>query len=176
MSRRKYIKLSPKQKDEIRRLTQLANRRIKAADRAYKKKGLQVLPRDVVGKYQVKEKWHTKNTPISRSIKFTSQKEYRRKLHELRQFEHMRPGIKEYSEVQRNKTKQAIESSLGMDVPGNLEKKIDKMSAPELSRFWDRYSEKASKLGLKYSSEQAMQETLNEVMGDDIGQLISIAG
>lgn len=166
----KYVKLTASQKDEIRRLTQLANRRIKAAERAYSKAGQDVLPREVVGKYQTKESWNTKATPISRSVKFETQEDYRRQLQFLRSFEMEKPGIKEYTSIQREKTAQAIETSLGTDIPDSLQKKIDKLSAPELSQFWKRFSEKASQLGIKYSSQQAMEDTMNELYPEDIEQ------
>jgi len=166
----KHIKLTPSQKDEIRRLTQLANRRIKATERAYRKSGKDVLPGEVAGKHQVKEKWATKNTPISRSVKFESQTDYRQQLNYLRSFEIQRPGIKEYTAKQKEKTAQAIENSLGVDMPDSLQKKIDKMTAPELSGFWNKFSDKASQLGIKYSSQQAMQDTMNELYPEDIEQ------
>src|SRR6185312_2510367 len=95
MSKKKYIDLTAAQKDEIRRLTQLHNRRVKAAERAYAKAGKEILPIEIVGKreLQLKENWHTKTTPLSRSVKFESQKEYRQHLHFLRQTEVNRPGI-----------------------------------------------------------------------------------
>ena len=164
----KYINLSAQQKDEIRRLTQLANRRIKAAERAYRKEGMDVLPTEVVGDFQIKEKWNTKNTPISRSVKFTDQKAYRKQLQFLRSFEVTRPGIKEYTKIQQDKTHQAMESALGQNVPDSLAKKVDNMSAPQLSRFWNTFSNKASKLGVKYSSEGAMQQTLAEFFPEDM--------
>ena len=73
----KYVNLTAQQKDEIRRLTQLANRRIKFAEKEYKRAGGSVLPREVVGDLQIKEKWATPNTPISRSVRFESEKDYR---------------------------------------------------------------------------------------------------
>lgn len=165
---KKHIDLNAAQKEEIRRLTQLANRRIKAAERAYAKEGKTVLPKEVVGDFQIKEKWNTKATPLSRSVKFADQKEYRKHLQFLRSFEVSRPGIKEYTQVQRDKTLDAVRSSLGIDVPKDLEKKISKMSAPKLSEFWNAYSDKASKMGMKYSSEAAMATTLNEFFPEDM--------
>ena len=170
----KNIKLSAEQKDEIRRLTQLANRRIKAAEKAYRKEGMSVLPSDVVGKYQIKEQWNTKNTPISRSVKFEDQKAYRKQLQYLRQFETVRPGIKEYTKVQQEKTKDSIETALGTDVPDSLTKKVDKMTAPELSKFWKSFSDKASKMGVKYASDSAMNQTLSEFFPEDMQSFTNI--
>lgn len=167
----RYIKLSSTQKDEIRRLVQLANRRIKAADRAYRKAGQEILPSDVAGRHQVRERWATKNTPISRSVRFESYEDYQRQLQYLRSFEVSRPGIREYTEVQRDKTLQAVETSLGQEAPTDLQERLSKMSAPELSEFWNRFSDKASKLGMNYSSEAAMQQTLNELYPEDINRV-----
>lgn len=165
-------RLTPSQKDEIRRLTQLANRRIKAAERAYRKEGKMVLPREIVGDYQTKESWATEKTPISRSVVFESREDYLRQLKFLRSFERERPGIKEYTRIQRQKTLEAVESSLGVDVPRDLRTEIMNMSAPQLSDFWNTFSNKASKLGMRYSSEQAMEMTLNEMFPEDIQQIM----
>lgn len=172
MPRQQYYRLNERQKDEIRRLTQLANRRIRAAERAYRKEGKRVLPREVVGPYQIKERWATEKTPISRSVKFRTKEEYLRQLRFLRSFEHERPGIREYTRVQRQKTLEAVQTSLGTDVPKELEERIKNMSAPQLSDFWNTFSEKASKMGIQYSSQQAMEDTLNEVFPEDIEQLL----
>lgn len=164
------IKLSAQEKDEIRRLTQLANRRIRAAQRAYMKEGMDVLPQAVVGKYQVKEQWTTEKNPISRSVKFDNRQDYIKQLQFLRSFEYEKPGIKEYTLIQREKTKQGIATSLG-SLPKTLENKVDKMSAPQLSKFWNTFSDKAAKLGVKYSSGDAMEQTMNEIIEEDIQQL-----
>lgn len=165
------IKLTPKQKDEVRRLTQLANRRIKAAEKAYRKAGHDIVPREVAGRHQIRERWATKSTPISRSVRFEDEQAYRKQLKYLRSFEMEKPGIKEYTRVQRTKTAEAIETSLGQDLPENLQNKLSKMTAPELSEFWNKFSDKASKLGIQYSSEQAMQQTMNEIMPEDLEHL-----
>lgn len=171
--KQQYIELTPAQKDELRRLTQLANRRIKAAERAYRKAGREVLPREVVGDFQIKEQWHTPDTPISRSIKFTSYREFRRHMQMLREFERLRPGIKEYTTVQREKTLIAIESALGVNVPPELEAEILKMSAPQLADFWERFSNKASKMGIKYSSDAVMTDTLQEFFPEDTKNFVA---
>lgn len=168
---RKNISLTPRQKDEVRRLTQLANRRIKAAERAYRREGMVVLPQDVVGHYQIKERWHTPSTPISRSVRFESVQDYRRHLRFLRSFEHMRPGIQEYTRVQREKTLEAVETSLGIDVPGDMQERINKMTAPELARFWNDFSDRASRMGMRYSSQAVMEATLSEYFPEDLDHL-----
>lgn len=164
-----HIELNKAQKEEIRRLTQLANRRIKAAFKVYEKEGMAVVPKDVTGNIQLREQWASDKYAISRSVKFASQKEYREQLHFLRQFEVMRPGIKEYTQVQREKTLAAMETSLGTDVPADMVKKVNKLSAPQLSKFWNSFSDKAVKLGAKYSSNAAMEATLMEFFPEDIG-------
>lgn len=164
----KYIKLSDSQKDEIRRLTQLANRRIRAAAKAYQKEGMEVLPYDIAGHYQIKEQWNTKANPISRSVKFESQRAYRKQLQFLRSFETQKMGIKEYSKVQQDKTILAMETSLGTDVPESLVKKIEKMNAPQLSKFWNTFTDKSIKLAQRYSSNDAMTLTLSELFPEDL--------
>lgn len=172
----KYHKLTASQKEEVRRLTQLANRRIKAAHKAYAKAGKQVAPREVVGHLQIKEDWATKSTPLSRSVKFESEKDYKKHLQFLRSFDPKatraaRPSITEYNVIQRTKTLQAVETSLGMDVPEDLAKKLNKMNAAELGTFWKSFSDKASRLGLKYSSEAAMLASMREIFPEDIAAL-----
>ena len=169
----KYVNLSAQQKDEIRRLTQLANRRIKFAEKEYKRSGGSVLPREVVGDLQIKEKWATPTTPISRSVRFESEKDYRKQLQFLRSFDPKassqgaRPSISQYTLIQRDKTRNAIETSFGQEVSGAINDKISRMTAPQLSEFWNTYSIKSAKLGLKYSSGDAMRQTITEFFPED---------
>jgi len=163
-----HLQLNAAQKEEIRRLTQLANRRIRAAEKTYRKEGLKVLPREVVGEYQIKEKWASSKNPISRSIKFVGQKEYRQQLQMLQRFERSMPSITDYTKVQRDKTRQAIETSLGTDLPTKTSKKMDKLSSPQLSQFWNNFSDKSAKLGVKYSSKDAMEQTISEFFSEDL--------
>lgn len=172
----KYIKLTAQQKDEIRRLTQLANRRIRNAHRAYERAGKRIVPLEIVGKpeLQTKEGWHTEKTPLSRSVKFTSHREYRQHLQWLRQFEVSRPGIKEYTEIQRQKVAQAVATSLGGEYTFNVVmEKLSKMTAPEVADFWDTFSEKARRKGLQYSSEAVMIETFQELFPEDLYSTIA---
>lgn len=169
----KYIDLTEAQKDEIRRLTQLANRRIKATERAYQKENKHILPKEVVGDFQIREKWQTKTSPISRSIKFETKTDYLKQLRLLRSFERERVGIKEYTNIQRDKTMLAIQTSLGVDdIPEKLRKKINKLSAPKLSELWKVFSDKASKMGIQYSSDGAMAQTLSEYFDEDLDSII----
>lgn len=175
----KYINLTAQEKDEIRRLTQLANRRIKFAEKEYKRSGGDVLPREVVGDLQIKEKWATPNTPISRSIKFQSEKEYRKQLQFLRSFdpkatkEGARPSISQYTLIQRDKTRNAIETSFGQEVSGAIDDKISRMTAPQLSEFWNTFANKSAKLGLKYSSGDAIRQTITELFPEDADNLLT---
>lgn len=177
----KYKVKDPRLREEIRRLTQLANRRIRTTAKQYERAGKRVLPSEVVGNrpnLQHRGGWHTPNTPLSRSIVFDSEKEFRKHLRFLQSFDpkisgrSARPTISEYTRTQRSKTAQAIESSLGMEVPTKLLERINTMSAPELSEFWKRYSDKSRQLGVRYSSTQAMQETLNEIFPDDVQAML----
>lgn len=174
----KYVNLTAQQKDEIRRLTQLANRRIKFAEKEYKRAGGSVLPREVVGDLQIKEKWATPNTPISRSVKFESEKDYRKQLQFLRSFDPKattqgaRPSISQYTLIQRDKTRNAIETSFGQEVSGAINDKISRMTAPQLTEFWNTYARKSAQLGLKYSSGDAMQQTIMELFPEDKDNLL----
>jgi hypothetical protein len=170
---KKHIDLTATQKDEIRRLTQLANRRIKSAQKVYAKEGMDVLPKEVTGGYQVPEKWHTKTTPLSRSVKFESLKAYRKQLSFLNSFVMSRPTITEYTDVQQDKLILAIETSMGQDAPEDLQQKIKKMTAPQLSQFWDTFSKKATRIGFKYSSNANMTDTVEELFPEDIQGLAS---
>lgn len=175
----KYIKLTDKQKDEIRRLTQLANRRIKAAERAYSKKGMDIIPHEIAGPFQTKDRWATKSTPISRSVKFESDKAYKEQLKLLRSFDPKatrlhRPGIKEYTEVQRDKIALATSTALGEDFSyAQIKERLSKLSAPELSEFWIRFSDNASEMGMQYSSEAVMQSTFVDLYKEDLYSTIS---
>jgi hypothetical protein len=161
-----YITLSAAQKEEVRRLTQFANRRIANAFKTYEKEGMDVVPREITGGIQTREQWATDKYAISRSIKFSSQKEYREQLHWLRQFEVMRPSITEYSTAQQEKTLLGLETALG-DVPNALKDMVKKLNAPELTRFWKTFSDKASKMTFRYSSQAAAQEAVVEFFGTD---------
>ena len=159
-------KLTVSQKDEIRRLTQLANRRITAARRVYEKEGKKLLPRAIVGKYQTKKQWATSSTPISRSVNFKSEKAYRQHLKDLKRFEKDRPGIREYTRVQRNKATEAVRSTIG-DISPELESQLNKMTAPQLSTFWKSFTKKTQRQGMQYSSQAALSMTLDEFFPED---------
>jgi hypothetical protein len=172
----KYIKLSAEQKDDYRRLVQNANRRIARAQKAYAKAGLDIVPRALtgLGKNVVKEDWNSEKYAFSRSIKFATEDEYKAKLEFFRQFDpkdklgrkEKVPTVTEYAKIQRVKTVEAIENILG-EVPEGIAKRIAKMSAPELTKFWTAFSRKARRMGAKYSSNDAMQQTLSEYFPED---------
>jgi hypothetical protein len=163
-----YTIQGKEQKEEFRRLTQLANRRISQAFKEYEKAGKKVAPYDVTGGIQTREQWASEKYALSRSIKFASEREYKQHLHWLRQFEHMRPSMTEYTQVQREKTLQGIETSIGTDVPEQLSKMINKLNAAQLSDFWNKFSDKASKMGMKYSSDAALAATAAEFFEEDV--------
>ena len=164
--------LSHAQKDELRRLTQFANRRILAVAREYQYAGKDVLPRELVGEYQIKEKWHSGKTPISRSVKFDSMQDYRKQLNKLRSFEVQKDDIWTYTRVQKTKTLKAMETALGVEVPPELVNNIDSLSAPKLANFWTVFSNKASRLGVQYSSNSAMVQAMEDFFKEDINHLL----
>src|SRR5690606_876804 len=113
--------------------------------------------------------------PLSRTVVFASKQEYEKQMKFLKSFDpkaqgQTRPNMKQYTKIQRSKTAQAMQSTLGMDVPISILEKVNELTAPQLSEFWKTFSAKSSKLGVKYSSEAAMQETMNELYPEDIKQ------
>ena len=157
----------------------MANRRIKAMEREYKKAGKEILPQEVVGKYQTTDKWETTKNPISRSVVFESEKEYESRLKMLQSFDPKIPTPKQkktmtqFKEIQKDKLKAVVEKTMGTDLPPELEQRIDKMSVVDLDNFWNRFSEKSSKLGLQYSSERAIDETMQEMFPEDYDQFVN---
>lgn len=166
------VTLSRAQKEELRRLTQFANRRIIAVEQAYRRAGKDVLPRELVGDYQIKEKWHTSKTPISRSVKFDSLQDYRRQINKLRSFEIQRDDIWTYTRIQKEKTLQAMESSLGVEIPPDLAAKVNSLSAPKLGDFWVKFSNASARLGTQYSSNSAMVNAMEDYFQEDIDNLL----
>lgn len=176
------FELTARQKDEIRRLTQKANRRIKQAYREYKKAGREIAPFEVTGGIQLKSQWETPKNPLSRSVSFSSKSEYIERLTFLKQFDRPlskggAPTMTQYTEMQRFKTLKAIESSLG-GLDGNLPSSVKNvlhdilnMSSVELSDFWERFSVNSARAGLQYSSEAVMASTMAEFFDEDIAGL-----
>lgn len=169
---KKYIQLTPQQKDEIRRLTQKANRRILAFYKEYEKHGLSILPYEPTGGIQTKQQWETRKYPLSRSVKFESVKEYRKRLAFLRSFDRpgIRPTLTEYKSIAQTRLTTAINSILGQ-VPDEVRAYIEALSPAEIQRFWNKFSEVSSKAGLQYSSDGALIETL-ELFDEDMADII----
>lgn len=176
-------KLSENDRRELKRLTQKANRRIESAMRAYEKEGLQVIPRALSGgKIQIREQYQAGKSAYSRSTKFGSKEDFRRHLNELRRFEspdqYRRvdriPTLSEYNRIQQSKVQAAVNTALGVDISDKLQKKLSRMSAPQLSKFWNTFERNASRKGHPYSSDVAMTDALEEFFGDDIDNLIEV--
>ena len=176
------FELSARQKDEIRRLTQKANRRIKQAYREYKKAGREIAPFEVTGGIQLKSQWETPKNPLSRSVSFSSKSAYIERLKFLKQFDIPlskggAPTMTQYTEMQRFKTLKAIESSLGGfdGLPSSVKARLHdilNMSSAELSAFWQRFSYNSAKAGLQYSSDAVMASTMAEFFDEDIAGLV----
>lgn len=162
------MKLTAKQKEEIRRLTQKANRRITAFHKAYAKEGLTIAPYEPTGGIQTKAQWETKKYPLSRSTRFTSIEEYRKRLKFLRSFDREveRPNLTQYTRAQQGKTVQAVETSLG-GISLDLRTRIENMTAGELAKFWDKFEIESRRLGLQYSSNAAMSNAI-EYFEEDV--------
>lgn len=173
MAKDSQYRLTQDQKNELRRLTQKANRRIKAYMKEYEKEGLTIIPFEESGGIQTKEQWATERTPISRSTKFGSEQAFKKHMAWLKQFDNpaKTQPVSEYTKAQRKKTIKAIETSIGNIAP--REKQIvNEMSAADLSKFWDKFSERAKKLGIRYSSNAAMEGVL-ELYKEDRENLIN---
>lgn len=163
--------LTEKQKKFLRRLTQRANRRITTADKKFRAEGREILPRSIAGKYQVRDRWETKTNPLSASTKFESRREYQARISMLRDLANT-PTYTEFARVEQRKITKAVKTSFGRDLPPDLEKRLAKMTPPQLAEFWSRYSARASQLGLRYSSAQAMKETMEDFFSEDINYLM----
>ena len=161
-------KLTPEEKNELRRLTQLANRRIKAFMVEYEKAGLSIIPKEVSGGIQTRQQWATEKYAISRSTKFANEEAFRAHLRWLRQFEKpaIRPTLTEYTKVQRKKTIEAYKTIMG-DIDEGTIKKINKMSLAELTKFWQKFSDRARQLGLQYSSDAMAELMETELYEED---------
>ena len=172
--------LSKRQKDNIRRLTQRANRRIMAVEREFKKQGLKILPADATGGIQTKQQWETKGKPLSRSVQFESKRDYQRRLKELqtiagktkeRDAIYGRRVLMEHTREERRMTIKGIESSLGREITPELRARINNMSAAEVKEFWVKYDNQSAKLGIEYSSGDAMERTMHEYFDEDYERL-----
>ena len=162
---------------EYKRLVQKANRRIASAMKTYEKAGRTIAPVQVTGGIQVREQWSTQKYAISRSITFASESEYKKMMKLLKSFDLPntkggRPTIREYTKVQAVKIQKAIETAIGVDPSGLLAEKLSKMTAPEMTDFWNMFNEKALRKGVQYSSESVLSETLQEFFKEDIESLV----
>ena len=166
-------RLTNAQKDEVRKLTQFANRRIKSAFKEYESQGKQIVPNELTGFLRARAEWHTESTPLSRSVVFESEVEYQQTIRALRNFRRSAPTVKEYTSDQTQTTINALHTSLGDMVPTALIERVKGMSVVELSDFWARFSEIARRMGIQYSSDPAMIATLREFFGEDYEHLMS---
>ncbi len=169
MSKRSYVQLTSEQKNELRRLTQRANRRIKAFMKEYEKEGLAIIPKEVSGGIQHRSQWATDKYALSRSTKFESEHAFKQHMRFLRQFENptIRPTVSQYRKVQREKVKKAVVTSLGRDLTVEQVRTIDKMDLGKMSDFWHTFSDVSRRLGVRYSSTAAMETTL-ELFNEDL--------
>lgn len=167
------VKLSPAQKQEIKILTQFMNRRIAKAQKVYGQYAKDIIPKELGGEVQLKDDWLTSKTPVSRSVKFDSEKDYRQRINFLRRYRRTAPDLEQYTADKARTTMSAMETSLGRDIPDKLRSKLNTLSAPELSDFWNTFSKKARRMGLSYSSDSAMQSSLQEFFPEDYENLLS---
>lgn len=182
------IKLTQREKEDFRRLTQKANRRIIMATKQYEKEGLKVIPRELSGGLiQTKAQWKTEKYPLSRSFtRFKDKRSFNRYMRKLRQFDipDSKGGVPTYTEYQSigaRKMKQALDTALDGGVYRNippeiqkaLDERIDNMGVEEQAKFWRKYSEQSQKMLLQYSSEVAMQRVMDEMfLKEDLKPII----
>lgn len=156
--------LSKAQAEEIRRLTQKANRRIKSYVTMYEKAGYKVIPKEVTAGFgiQSRAQFEANNYALSRSVKFDSKEEYKQQLRLLKRFDSNRadgvPTVSEYNKMARTKLTKAFETS-GVDLDKSTLKKIKKLNAADIAGFWKEYTDRARRKGIQYSSESVMMET-----------------
>jgi len=176
MVKRKYVKLSVAHKEEIRRLTQFANRRIRQAQKVYAREGKDILPRDIVGKQelQIKDTWHTNKNPLSRSTKFRTTEDFEQHMKFLRSFEDERPTVGQYTKIQHERTLKAVKNTLGYMDLEQFEGKIRGMTAPQQDEFWKKFGRKAQRKGMSYDSEQVLRETMAEFFPEDREHLLDV--
>lgn len=163
------FRLTKEESAEIKRLTQFANRRIIALQKAYEKEGRSIIPKELSMGVQTRAQWVTDKTPISRSVKFQSEEDYKKQLRELKKLANT-PNLTAYTEIQKNKTLSAIRTIMG-DVPPELEDAIGEMNTPQLAAFWETFEEESRRLGLKYSSDSALETTISEFFPEDMNRL-----
>ena len=172
----KNFSLNQQQKAELKRLTQLVNRRISAAQNAYEKVGKTIIPYEISGGIQTRAQWASEKYAVSRSTtQFKTKKAFQEHMKWLKSFEgaNARAGIKEYTKIQRDKLMTAIETATGGDITVKLKKKIDKLGAAEMSIFWDKFSDKAAKMSLDFSSNASMSEVLVDYFQEDYNELVA---
>lgn len=169
------IELTKRQKEELRRLTQRANRRIQGAFKEYAKHGREIPPRAVTGGIQTREQWETATAPLSRSTQFATRAEYRERLRFLKSFDAgvaSRPTMTEYARIEREKVRVAMRHILGTDPGAKMNQQLNRMSAPQLAEFWQRFEQNANRKGVQYSSDAVLAETLEEFFHEDLEHLL----
>lgn len=178
-----YIKLSAAEKEEVRRLTQKANRRIKAFLKMYEQAGYKTIPKEVTSGLEVqsRQQFQTDKYAISRSVKFESRADFKKHMRMLKQFDPGRadsiPTVREYNKVQQKKILTAFETA-GVDPGSDLKKRIAKMTAPDISKFWKDYGRMGQRKAMEYSSEGIMLEIAKQYSKQDAawGMMSVLAG
>lgn len=160
-------------RNDFRRLTQLANRRVKAFTKHYEKGGQNIIPKAVTAGFDVqsRKQWFSEKYAFSRSVKFESKKDYQEHMAKLRKFDNKQKifesslNVTEYTALQQDKIASALNTS-GVEIDMNMYNKINSMTAVELSKFWATYERIGRRMGLQYNSEAAMSLALDEFMSN----------
>ena len=173
------IKLSASQKDEIRRLTQQANRRIASYLKTYQKAGYNVIPKEVVPGFdiQAKKQFQTSKYALSRSVKFETQEDYERHIKKLQRFDKDYKGAdkaltqKEYTKLNRVKMLKGLETA-GFDVSEDNLARINKMSLIDQKRFWAEFTKRAIRMQAEYSSDQVFELVMHDMFSIDLNKVM----
>ena len=162
------VKVSKAEYAEFKRLTQKVNRRIKAHQQAYAKAGHKVIPLELtkmLGGIQHKSQYQAGElTPLSRGLgQFKSKKEFDQRLKLLSQMAdnqksvHYMPTVKEYTQINRSKLLQALDTA-GIDLVPDKLKELMKMDSAAISDFWKEFGERATRKAMNYSSDAVFME------------------
>jgi hypothetical protein len=160
-----YIQLSPAEKEEIRRLTQKANRRIKSYLKVYEQAGYKVIPKEVTAGLQIqsRQQFQTDNYAISRSVKFESKADYKKHISMLKKFDPGRadsvPTVREYNVINRTKLMKGFETA-GVNLSSESMKAMKKWDSAKISQFWKDYQRIALRKGLDYASGTTFEELM----------------
>lgn len=164
---------TPREWKEYTKLTDRANRRIKAAAEEFGKYNTDILPYDLTGDWQMKQDWKTEKQPISKSKgQFNSRAEFRVQLSKVRKLASPTGDtITTYLKKQTDKTILGIRSAIGVMTP-ELEGHIRLMNPIQQNRFWAKYHYRSREMGNSFSSDALLTQMIKELLPEDIYSIV----